>query len=71
MILYTPVPKEVIFQPEMEVFKKRMEITYDGVPLLVESGENNSYRIVRVLSTDPAHYLDPRLMPGNSITMYF
>lgn len=71
MILYTPVPKEIIFQPDMAAYEKRKEVIYEGVPMLVEYGENNSCRIVRLLSTDPAHYLDPRFMPGNTIAVDF
>lgn len=67
MILYTMVPQELIFQPDMSEFDKLMEVTYDGVPLLVEMGEKNSCRIIRVLSSDPADYLDPKYLPGNII----
>lgn len=37
-----------------------------GVPVLVER-VGSGRRVLRLLSTDPAHYLDPALTPGRRI----
>lgn len=67
MILYTMVPQELIFQSDMKEFDKLFEVTYEGVPLLVEMGESGSCRIMKVLSSDPAHFLNAKFLPGNTI----
>lgn len=67
MILYTMVPQEVIFQSDLKEFDKLIEVTYEGVPLLVEMGNMGSCRIIKVLSSDPAHFLESKFSPGNTI----
>lgn len=69
MILYTLMPHELIFESDMnKLFEKQKEVTFDGIPLLVEMTDDNAYRIIRILSSDPAHFLDPRCTPGNKIS---
>ncbi|MED1202015.1 YlzJ-like family protein [Heyndrickxia acidicola] len=68
MILYTTVPEEIIFQTDPSEFTKQRTIQYNGVPLLVEQ-EEQYYRIIRVLSSNPADYLSEGLMPGAYISM--
>jgi hypothetical protein len=68
VILYTTVPEEFIFQTDPSEFTKQKTIQYNGVPLLVEQ-EEQYYRIIRILSSDPADYLSENLMPGAYITM--
>lgn len=68
MIIYSIIPQELIFQSDVQEEIKHQSITYDGIPLLVEMAEDNCYRVIRVLSSDPAHYLDQRCMPGSKIS---
>lgn len=68
MILYTMMPKDLIFPPDEGDFGKQVEIVHDGIPVVAEKVQDTGYRIVRVLSTDPAHYLDPKYFPGAIIS---
>ncbi|WP_394232472.1 YlzJ-like family protein [Niallia oryzisoli] len=64
MILYTTMPQELIFQTEELEYEKQKVIEYEGVPLLVEMNENHDFRILRIMSSDPSHYMDDRFCPG-------
>jgi hypothetical protein len=66
MILYTVVPNDLVFPTDGSEFSGQMMMDYQGVPLLVQQEENN-YRIIRVMSSDPAHYLNDQLCPGEFI----
>ncbi|WP_053366222.1 YlzJ-like family protein [Bacillus sp. FJAT-27245] len=69
MILYTMMPEELIFPPQQETGQLgRKIIIRDGVPLEVEPS-GDGLMIVRLLSTDPAHYMDARWLPGSKISM--
>lgn len=69
MILYTMMPHELIFPCDENEFTKLLEVTYDGIPLMVEKMDDDYYRVVRIMSTDPGHYLDTRYMPGAKISL--
>jgi hypothetical protein len=69
MILYTSMPQELIFQTPTEEYTKQSVINYQGVQLLVEQSGAAECRVLRVMSTDPAHYLDSNYTPGTMITM--
>lgn len=51
-----------------DIGKTKM-VSFEGIPLLVESGENHQYRVLRILSSDPVHYLDARCEPGSYISI--
>jgi hypothetical protein len=65
---YTMMPKELMF-PEPEGISPITQnvILYNGIPVLAERDENSSYRIVRVMSTDPSHFLMEDCQPGTVI----
>ncbi|MGI6485217.1 MAG: hypothetical protein GX759_07320 [Thermoanaerobacterales bacterium] len=70
MILYTLMPREVIF----DGFDKQheyKEVEVDGIKLLIEPLELNKAKIVRMISTDPQDYLNPNLSPGKIIEIKF
>jgi hypothetical protein len=67
MILYSIVPVEIVFDGGDEVANKYQEIEYLGEKVVVSPLTNNEYEIVRIISTSPKSYLDPRLQPGNRI----
>jgi hypothetical protein len=69
MILYTTVPYELVFPYEMSVYTKQKTITLNGVPLVVDCTDPQNVQIVRVLSSDPQHYLDDRYSPGTKISL--
>lgn len=68
MILYTMMPQELIFPTREEEYGKHTLLKYKGIPLLAEAGADNSYTVVRILSTDPQHFLDPDCTPGTKIS---
>ncbi|MCF6137165.1 YlzJ-like family protein [Pseudalkalibacillus berkeleyi] len=69
MILYTTVPHEIIFSAVQTDFEKYSMINMNGIPLMVERLENQDCRIVQMMSTDPAHFLDDQLQPGTVLKM--
>ncbi|MEH7250516.1 YlzJ-like family protein [Neobacillus niacini] len=68
MILYTTMPQEFIFPTEAESITKQQTVTYQGVSLIVEQTDSQNVQVVRILSTDPQHYLDERICPGAKIS---
>lgn len=68
MILYTMMPQELIFPVQEHNESQTMLVTYQGVPLMVEKTEEQEYRVVRVVSTDPQHYLNNQISPGTKIS---
>lgn len=67
MILYTMIPHDQIFPTAEDEYTKYVTVTVGGVQLSAEMQENNGYRVNRILSTDPAHYLDQSIQPGSTI----
>ncbi|MBM7655154.1 YlzJ-like family protein [Neobacillus cucumis] len=68
MILYTMMPHELIFPAEAAEESKQRMISYQGVSLLVEQIDTDHVQVVRVLSSDPQHYLNEQLCPGAKIS---
>ena len=70
MIHYTIYPPEWIYTDPLSPPKRRIrDVSIGGVAMQVEILENGEARIVRLLSPDPRHYLNPRLQPGNRISL--
>lgn len=67
MILYTTIPHELIFQSKEEDFNKQKVVQVNGVSMLVMEHEPMRYQIVRILSSNPKHFLIDSLMPGQII----
>lgn len=67
MIYYSVIPAEVALQ-EPEQSKLR-EVEFEGISMIVQMGSGSNAQIVRLLSPDPQHYLDPRFQPGNTIKL--
>lgn len=65
MIIYSTIPLEYIFEGYEQYQPKYEEVTYDGVQMLVEPTGPFQGKIVRLYSSNPQHYLDPRFQPGN------
>jgi hypothetical protein len=70
MILYTTVPLELVFPYEVDTFEKQKTMNINGIPLLVEFTDPQTIQIVRVLSSDPQHFLDDRYSPGTKISLF-
>lgn len=67
MILWTVMPLEIVLAKREDENPPYREIRYRGALLLLEPTGISGGRIVRVISSNPAHYLDPSLQPGNII----
>ncbi|MEH6904952.1 YlzJ-like family protein [Neobacillus drentensis] len=68
MILYTMMPSELIFPYEAESPSNQQMVSYQGIPLLVEMMDGQNVQVVRILSTDPQHYMDNQICPGAKIS---
>ena len=68
MILYTPLPLQLVLAGDGEFKPSYEEVNIRGCKVLVERMSSTQATVVRVLSTDPAHFLDPSLSPGAVIT---
>lgn len=68
MILYTMMPPELIYPTQEQEFSKQKMITYKGIPLLVSETEDRSYQVIRILSSDPQHFLESSCCPGAKIS---
>lgn len=69
MIMYTMMPDELMFPIGQETFEKQQVIDYNGIPLLVAKNDMLEFEVVRVLSTDPSHYLHAPVQPGAKIPL--
>jgi hypothetical protein len=69
MILYTIIPEHLIYPADETQFHKQKMVTYNGVSMLVETRETNQCAIVRVLSSDPQHYLEYH--PGQKVWLNY
>jgi hypothetical protein len=68
MILYTMMPPELIFPYQPESLSNQQMVSYQGIPLLVELKDGQHVEVIRILSTDPQHYLDSQICPGAKIS---
>jgi hypothetical protein len=70
MILYTMMPQDLVFPPEEQNQSAgQMMVNYKGVPVLAEQVDAMNYQIIRVMSTDPSHYLNTDCTPGTKISL--
>ena len=70
MILYTMMPQELVYPPEEQKQSTgQMMVNYKGVPVLDEQVDAMNYQIIRVMSTDPSHYLNSDCAPGTKISL--
>jgi hypothetical protein len=68
MILYTMMPPELIYPYEVDSSSTQQIVSYQGIPLLVESIDGQNAQVIRILSTDPQHSMDNQLCPGAKIS---
>lgn len=70
MILYTVVPLERVLEGLTPWDKRTFrEVSVDGVRLIVEETSPGRGRVVRLLSTDPKDFLDPRYQPDACVSL--
>lgn len=66
MILYTIMPYEHIYPEDVQSTNMEL-VSWKGIPLVAER-EENRYKVVRILSTDPSDYLNDQVTPGQFIS---
>ncbi|PGD36641.1 YlzJ-like family protein [Bacillus wiedmannii] len=66
MILYTIMPEQLVYPTDYSQCESQRVVNINGVELMISEEEHGCYSIVRVLSTDPLHYLE--FEPGQKIT---
>lgn len=68
MMLYTPMPLELVLAGSDDFHPVYEEISIRGRKVLVEKKDATHASVVRLLSTNPSDFLDPTLFPGAVIT---
>lgn len=68
MILYTTTPLEIIFSNSEKDAANRHLTQVNGIPVLVEIAGNEA-EIIQVMSTDPMHFLQQEVSPGQKIKL--
>ncbi|MDI3538156.1 MAG: hypothetical protein PWP12_61 [Bacillota bacterium] len=68
MILYTPMPLELVLEGMEDYRPQYEEVVVRGHKLLVERTGVNQAKLVRLLSTNPNDFLDPSFFPGSILT---
>ncbi len=66
-MLWTIVPINIVMDGSESHQPIYTEIPWKSGILLVEEAGQNMVRVVRLLSTDPADYLEPAAQPGKII----
>ncbi|WP_102271403.1 YlzJ-like family protein [Cytobacillus massiliigabonensis] len=69
MILYTSMPGELVFPTDAAEFGKQKMVTHNGIPLLVEMEGGQDCTVIRIMSSDPNHFMDEKYTPGTKITL--
>ncbi|WP_312473026.1 YlzJ-like family protein [Neobacillus sp.] len=68
MILYTMMPNELVFPYDSESVSKQQMVNFQGIPLLVEATDQQNFQVIRILSSDPQHFMDEKICPGAKIS---
>lgn len=69
MIYYSVIPAELALQDPSQERPETQEVMVDGVSMVVEMEGPGEGRILRLLSTNPSHYIDPRYQPGSRVRL--
>lgn len=69
-ILYTPYPLDLVLEEKSKQQEFSFQnISYQGVDMQVEPLGWNKFRVIRLYSTNPEHYLKDTLQPGTVISI--
>jgi hypothetical protein len=69
MILYTPIPPEIVMKGSEEYKPSYIQIPFSGGFIEVDLISPTRARIVRLISKDLNDYLQPGLQPGREIKL--
>lgn len=69
-IIYTTFPLDIILEEKNKNEQLNFQnVNYQGIDMQVEPLGWNKFRVIRLYSTDPQHYLDDSLQPGAIISV--
>ncbi|MGI6113119.1 MAG: YlzJ-like family protein [Mahellales bacterium] len=69
---YSIIPNEYIFlEPQREEGQRIETIEIKGLKMEVERIDDRQFKIIRLISTDPGHFLMNEYSPGQIITRDF
>jgi hypothetical protein len=75
MILYTIYDPNVIFKNQgcgdKQAYTNFSEMNVDGIMVQVSQANNKDFCVERIISTNPADYLNPKFQPGSIIKTYY
>ncbi len=69
MILYTTIPLEHVFPANETEYTNQQTIEINGGLLVVEPISQTEYKVVRLISSDPGHYLNENYCPGTIVQL--
>ena len=69
MTIYSIVPDETIFQGMYDERSATYEIWRDGVMMQIRPLNRTQGEIVRIVSPQPHHYLNPAYAPGTIVEL--
>ncbi|NPV28273.1 MAG: hypothetical protein HPY58_01185 [Firmicutes bacterium] len=69
MILYTPLPLELIWASEGNV-PSYQEVEFSGITFVIQPTGPGIGKIVQIRSSDPNVYLRPEYQPGREISLF-
>ncbi|QGG48243.1 YlzJ-like family protein [Heliorestis convoluta] len=67
MIIYTPLPAEMVLQGLEPDLPKMSNIIYQGRSVMGYKQEDGHYELARIISTDPQDFLNPDFQPGRKV----
>ncbi len=68
-LLWTAIPVELVTDGLMPEAQACVEIEVDGRRIQVIPGNDGTGTVQRLISLEPADYLDPRFQPGARVPM--
>lgn len=68
-IIWSAMPLELVLDGLEPAPPPRIELGLAGGVLVVEPQGDGTATVVRLISTDPGDYLDPRFQPGARVRM--
>ncbi|EEL49767.1 hypothetical protein bcere0022_29340 [Bacillus cereus Rock3-44] len=60
------MPEQLVYQTDDSQYERQKIVNVNGVEMVVSEENSQYYSVVRVLSTNPSHYL--QYEPGQKIT---
>ncbi|EEM15755.1 hypothetical protein bpmyx0001_32250 [Bacillus pseudomycoides DSM 12442] len=60
------MPEQLVYQADYSQYEQQKIVNVNGVEMIVSEEGSQYYSVVRVLSTNPSHYL--QYEPGQKIT---